>query len=475
MAGSRCARAAVWLATLLLVAACASAPDAAPVAVEARQGWYAQRGDGTVLAGARADERFLPASVQKLFVTAAAFHYLGDLDAPIAGLETTAGLRERSDGLPPDLVLSGGGDPGLGAGPGCTGTCLETLADAVVASGVTEISDVIGDATRLPDEPYAPGWSWDDLQWYYGAPVSALTVNGNSLTLSVAPAVRPGEPARVAWAPGDAMLGLDNQLVTVPAGTPDALTIDRPPGQSTVIVSGSIAQDRRPAAFRLAVPNPAQAAALRFADLLAARGVEVRGGVRSETRRPGEPAEPGAALVARLGPSSLIATVRAINEDSDNLGAELLLSQIARARGGERAADGLAAIRAMLAEAGIGDRDVDLYDASGLSTLNRLTPRTLATFLRWTMDQPWGADWRATLPVAGETGTLQRRFAGTPLAGKLAAKTGTLTGVNALAGFMPGRSGEVIVFAVLSNDRPSAAPSVLPEIDRTLVALAERN
>ncbi len=464
-----------WFTAWLAVSACTSTPQAEPEPSGARQGWYAVRGDGHVLIESRADERFLPASVQKLLVTAAAFHYLDDLGTPDTRLETRAALRERADGLPPDVILSGGGDPGLGAGPDCLDTCLETLARAVAETGLRETTDVIGDATRLPDEPFAPGWSWDDLQWYYGAPVSALSVNGNVLTLSVAPGDAPGAPARVAWAPGDGLLGLDNQLITGPAGSPDAVKIDRLPGRQTVSVSGTIALDRTSQTFWLATPDPALAAATRFRDMLAANGVSVGGGVRIETRRTGEPEMPGATVLARLDPQPLLATIKEVNVDSDNLGAELLLRHIAQAAGGEGAADGLSAIRAMLTEAGVQQGDIDLYDASGLSTLNRVTPRAIVTFLRWTIDQPWGRDWRATLPVAGQTGTLRRRFAGSPLDGKMIAKTGTLTGVNALAGFIPGKRGEVIVFAVLSNERPATAPSVLPGIDRTLVGLAARD
>lgn len=466
---------AAWsFATLLLAAACTTAPVVAPEAAQARQGWYAERSDGHVRMSERADERFLPASVQKLFVTAAAFHYLGDLETPEAALETQAGLRARGDGLPPDLVLSGGGDPSLGAGPGCVETCLEMLADAIVSAGVTEITDVAGDATRLPDEPYARGWSWDDLQWYYGAPVSALTVNGNALTLSIAPGFAPGDAANVAWAPGDALLELDNRLVTSAPGVAATLAINRSPGQMTVTVSGTIPQDAPARSYRLAVADPALGAATRFVDLLRARGVTVHGGVRSETRRASDLPVQDLDIVARLAPQPLVEAVRAINEDSDNLGAELLLRRVASAAGGEGGDDGLNAIAAMLAEAGIREGDIDLYDASGLSTLNRVTPRALVVFLRWTMQQPWGETWRGTLPVAAESGTLQRRFVGTPLAGRLVAKTGTLTGVNALAGFLPGGDGRVIIFAVLSNERPSAAPSVLPGIDRTLVSLARQ-
>ena len=113
----------------------------------------------------------------------------------------------------------------------------------------------------------------------------------------------------------------------------------------------------------------------------------------------------------------------------------------------------------------------DLHDGSGMSVYNRVSPRATATFLRWTMAQPWGEAWRATLPVGGRDGTL----VGTPLAGCIFANTGCLKGANGWAGFLTTASGRTLVFAVYANDRPSTAGSATVVMDRMLVALAVAN
>ncbi|MFN7163594.1 MAG: D-alanyl-D-alanine carboxypeptidase/D-alanyl-D-alanine-endopeptidase, partial [Hyphomonas sp.] len=179
--------------------------------------------------------------------------------------------------------------------------------------------------------------------------------------------------------------------------------------------------------------------------------------------------------IARLTAPPLLDTVVRVSEDSDNLSAELLLRHIARAAGGEGAEDGLDAVHSMLAEAGIGRAGVELSDGSGLSPYNRITPQATVSFLAWTTAQPWSDAFRATLPVGGRTGSLARRFRGTPLEGRLFAKTGTVQGVNALSGFLIAASGEMLVFSVIANDRPVDGDPVVPVIDALLLEIAAAN
>lgn len=138
-------------------------------------------------------------------------------------------------------------------------------------------------------------------------------------------------------------------------------------------------------------------------------------------------------------------------------------------------ADGQAFVRRMLDQAGVARTSYDFSDGSGMSTYNRVSPRAAVQFLRWTQTQPWGAAFRATLPVAGVDGTLSGRFLGTPLAGRLFAKTGTLNGVNALAGFLTTASGRELTFALYANDRPADAPSATNAAEAALVLIAAEN
>lgn len=109
-----------------------------------------------------------------------------------------------------------------------------------------------------------------------------------------------------------------------------------------------------------------------------------------------------------------------------------------------------------------------------MSTYNRIAPRGMVTLLRWIAAQPWGAGWRETLPVGGVDGTLARRFKGTSLEGRIFAKTGSLNATSALAGYMLGKSGKLLTFAIYANDIPSGS-SGTPMMDAALVAIAEAN
>jgi D-alanyl-D-alanine carboxypeptidase/D-alanyl-D-alanine-endopeptidase (penicillin-binding protein 4) len=236
----------------------------------------------------------------------------------------------------------------------------------------------------------------------------------------------------------------------------------------------------------MAANDPAVVAAFRFQRLLRERGVEVTGGVlprhrlltlADEPKTRGEGAlsteTPAAAEIARLLPPPLIDDLRFLNKQSQNLHAEVLLRQLGLIEGAGSRREGLAIVEAMLDEAGADRGAWDLSDGSGMSTYNRVTPRMVARFLRWTSGQPWGEAFRSTLAVGGIDGTLSRRFRGTPLQGRIFAKTGTLTGTNALAGFMLTASGQTLIFSAFANDRPEEAGSATAALDTTLVAIAE--
>ena len=110
-----------------------------------------------------------------------------------------------------------------------------------------------------------------------------------------------------------------------------------------------------------------------------------------------------------------------------------------------------------------------------MSIYNRVTPRMVANFLRWTSQQPWGSAFRETLPIGGADGTLRRRFTNTSLQGRIFAKTGTLNGVTALSGFLQTASGKTLIFSAYANDRPSEAPPAIAALDGALVDIAAAN
>ncbi|HET7817382.1 MAG TPA: D-alanyl-D-alanine carboxypeptidase/D-alanyl-D-alanine-endopeptidase, partial [Sphingomicrobium sp.] len=366
--------------------------------------------DGHELVAIAPDGRFIPASNTKIFTTAAVFELLGGLHSPDASAGAFVRLRQAARGGP-DVELVGLGDARMSSAPDCVANCLAQLADAVAAK-VRVVRDVIGDDTYFPDERWSPGMSWNNIPTRSGTAVSALTVDDNELALRVTPG-RPGERPE---AEIGAYYSVDNRAVTVGEGKAD-LTVDRLPGSSVVRLTGIIPAGSDTQLVRLGIDDPAHYAAWRLKGMLEERGVRVTGAVEAR-HRPAVPskyaladASPDAAgsgpdALVRTTPGPLAEDLRLTNKVSHNVHAELLLRRVGRKQGTGSIADGLDATRAMIERAGVARWAYDLFDGSGMSTYNRASPRGTVTFLRWIAGRPWGAEWRATLPVGGVDGTL---------------------------------------------------------------------
>ena len=459
-----------WAAALLLLAATPASlgqrtsERLAAASPGTRLGLLVVDDQGREIVALLPDQRFVPASNTKMFTTAALFASGTDLDAP----DVAGGASIRLDGR--DIVLSGHGDARLSAAADCVADCLATLADAVAQalSGRTRtVRDVIGDDSWFPDERWSPGMSWNNMAVPSGTGISALSIDGNEVALTVS-------GGGVA---GNGYYRIENRVT---AGAVTALGYDRAPGSRTVRVTGTLAAGATKA-LSLGVEDPADYAAWQLAAMLRARGVRVNGSV-SARHRPldsgDDPARRGTmvarapepAALAQLQGPPLRETATITNKVSQNVYAELILRRVGRLAGTGSIADGQVAVARMLAAAGVPRVAYDFSDGSGMSNYNRVSPRATVTFLRWAARQPWGAAWRATLPMSGE-GTLRRRFVGGPA---VAAKTGTLNGTSALAGWIRAKSGRELVFAAYAGDVPGDG-AVNAAMDAALVAIAAEN
>lgn len=430
--------------------------------------------EGREIVAINPEGRFMPASNTKLYTTAAALWAEARGEGPKLS-ESGATVRLEGD----DVVLTGRGDARLSGAGACVTDCLAMLADAVAAR-TRKVRDVIGDATLFPDQRWSPGMSWNNIPTNSGTGISALSVDDNEIAATVAPGAL-GAPPAVALPP---YYRVDNRARTV-AGDGETLAYERAPNGRMLVVTGTIGSGRAPVTWKLGVDDPADYAAWQFAEMLEARGVRVTGLPKSRHRpllpeddpqlRHGPPVRvPQPAPLAALTPPPLAEDVTTINKISQNLHAELLLRRLGLARGAGSIADGQAVVTAMLLEAGVTPAHVSLSDGSGMSSYNRVAPRGTVRLLQWSQRQPWGEAFRASMPIGGIDGTLRRRFAATPLEGKIFAKTGTLNATNALAGWLIAASGQALTFAIYANDVPEDVRATAI-MDRALLALAAAN
>jgi D-alanyl-D-alanine carboxypeptidase/D-alanyl-D-alanine-endopeptidase (penicillin-binding protein 4) len=458
----------------------------------------ADRDTGEILYERNADHFFTPASNAKIFTTALALATLGPDYRFRTTLESKGALE--SDGrLAGDLILVGRGDPDLSnrkfpyAGKverdGPADKALAELADTAIAKGLREVDgDIVADDSYLPYDPYPAGWNVGDLFFNFGAPIGAIALNDNIVAIEVLPGARAGEPATVRTEPGAALDGFAREITTGPPdGRPDFAVVRRP-GLDFLLLRGTIPAGHRPIKLDFAMTAPAETSALALREILEARGVRVTGATRvqhgapPETTAAGEPVVPPApplpapnplVLAEHVSPP-LIESIRLTNKISQNLHAELFLRAVGREKTGlGSTAAGLKVERDFLKSAGIADGDVALFDGSGLSRDDLVTPRAVVTLLRYASRQPWGGEFMSTLPVAGMDGTLEDRMRNSAASGLLEAKTGAIEHVRALAGYATTLRGESLAFAIFCNNDPRRGPGATSALDAIATAMVE--
>lgn len=405
-----------------------------------------------------ADVAAYPASVAKLFSTAAAVQTL----QPDEKLKTRVLVGGRNGERAATLALVGGGDPSLSARD------LANLADAVAKAGIRRVDTLIIDHT-LFDDALPLGFGEKQTDANYRAPIDALMVEGGAVAFAVHPGAKPGDPVTVEVSPSSPAVQVVNQAATV-AGRKMALSMfTRPAGKFTeIVVQGTVGAQRGVVgAGRKRVADAGFFAGELFRRQLDDRAISVGA---TSYKAAGE----GLHELAVHESEAADALIRHCNKTSHNQYAETLFKLVGARRQGApaTAAKANAGVRAALAGIGVDFDKLTLGNGSGLYHADRFPPRQVTNLLRGMDRGPNGARFRDTLAIAGVDGTLRGRLRGTATRGKVFAKTGTLDDVTGLAGYALGASGRY-AFAMFFNDVAGSANAWRRVHDRVLEALME--
>jgi D-alanyl-D-alanine carboxypeptidase/D-alanyl-D-alanine-endopeptidase (penicillin-binding protein 4) len=402
-----------------------------------------------------AQKYFTPASNAKLLTTAAALQQLG------------ANFRIRTSVYQDDIGVFrvvGRGDPSF------SDTQLVELAKQLKAKGITQIRKLIADDSYFQGDIVSPSWEWEDVYSDYGAPVNSLIVNENLFSLNLIPQAV-GKPLQLAWTDfSEARLWqIINQSVTAEEKQPGFINVSRELSGNVLRIQGQLPAKADPFLVKVPVVDPNNYFLRRFRTALIREKIGLRetavisGGVNQQE-------------LAFIESSPLSDLLMETNQNSNNLYAEALLRALAlqpKKPDQTTVNAGLEVLKTTLTQLGVNPTGYALVDGSGLSRHDLISPEALVQVLQAMAKTPAASLYRASLPVAGKSGTLKNRFKNTPAEGIVQAKTGTVTGVVSLSGYVNTPKYEPLVFSIIVNQSEQKAKALREGVDEIVVLLTQ--
>ncbi|ADD41093.1 D-alanyl-D-alanine carboxypeptidase/D-alanyl-D-alanine endopeptidase [Stackebrandtia nassauensis] len=415
--------------------------------------------------------RAIPASNNKILTSAAAMDALGGdyrFDTDLASK-----AKPHNGSLRGDLYLRGTGDPTMLAAD------YEKLAAKLAKAGVKKVrGDLVADDTAYDDVRLGTEWGWEDEPYYYAAQTSALTVapdedyDAGSVIVNVDPGAAEGDKAKVTLTPPTGYVEVDN---TAKTGGETDLTVDRKHGTNIITVSGTIAVGDETTSEYMSVNEPTGYAADIFARALKAKGIKLTGDIRL-----GETTPSGAKTLAERQSMPLSELLIPFMKLSNNMHAETLVKAMGREKTGEQGSwdNGLPVVKSFLDKQGLSTSRLRQADGSGMSRWNLIPPDQFTTLLSKLRDAKWFDTWYKSMPIACEPdrlvgGTLRSRMCDTPAEKNVYAKTGSLTSVTALSGYVTDADGRELVFSIVTNDYLTGVKDIEDKIAVTLASYSQ--
>ena len=399
---------------------------------------------------------FISASNMKLFTTAAALQKLG------AYFRIRTSIYDESNGV---LRVVGRGDPSL------KNAQLRILSKQLYQQGIRQINQLIADDSYFQGEVVNSSWEWEDIQADYGAPVNSLIVNENASILTSLPQTI-GQPLKIQWNDPTETYHwkVENNSVTTEADKPGFVQVNRDLKGQIIRINGQLAVNSQPDITGLAVFDPIANFIRQFRQNLAREGITVKETASSNLSKNDKE-------IAAVESPPLAELLIETNVNSNNLYAEALLRSLAikkpREKNQNTADIGLQVVRETLTQLGVEPEGYVIVDGSGLSRKNLTTPAALVQVLQGIGKSPQAEVFRASLPIAGVNGTLKNRFLNTAAAGMVQAKTGSMTGISALSGYMNAPNYEPLVFSIIVNQSEQPGKVMRTAIDEIVILLAQ--
>lgn len=396
---------------------------------------------------------FVPASNVKLLTTAAALHRLEANYRILTPIYASGNAPQFNR-----LYLRGKGDPSL------TRQTLQRVARQLRDRGIESIDELIVEDRSLSDTVRHPTWEHYDLNFYYGVAVNRLILNENTFNLILYPQQQ-GQPLKLEW--DDAIAArqwqFNNQTQTSHADSPYTVEINGNLGKPILNITGQLAINAKPDPWGMAILNPSRYFLDTFRELLELESIAIAQTKISDRSQ----IQKAKQAIITIESPPLAILIRETNQPSNNLYAEALLQLL-----GEHASSPpLKALEAALTELGVDSNGYQLADGSGLSRHNFLSPEAIVQTLQGMARSPQAETYRTSLPVAGVSGTLRNRFQNTAVREMMQGKTGTMTGVSALSGYLEVPEYQPLVFSIIINRSDLSVREQREAIDRIVVAL----
>ncbi len=402
---------------------------------------------GEILYERNAKNLFVPGSTTKIFICGAALYELG----PEYTFETKVYTDEKGS-----LYLVGAGDPSLDQ------EALEELALSISLGKKKEFADLVIDQSLFDTIVNGPGWMWDEGNYYWNSPIDALLVDHSCVDLWVIP-TEAKKPPQVLLRSGNDYVIVENMALTCEGH--GELDVRRSPfaRENRIEVRGAIAYDTPPMHFRMPVEAPHHYTAHLFKQKLCEHQLACKGGIHLGKL------PPDAVLLASHRSPPLAVLVRKAFKESDNLTANCLFKKLGQAHEGTQGTwqNGSKAVRDFLEEkAHLDINELIMLDGDGESRYNLASPHQMTQFLTWVYGQfSIAPEFLSALPLNGCDGALKNRLKHEGACKKLRAKTGSMTGITSLAGYIETADGELIALTIMVNGFTKRAAEIKDQVE----------